>query len=564
MGTNAAFVSYSNKDSAFVQRLVRDLIKAGTAIWLDKFEIKPGTEWDRAVEAALIACPRVLLVLSPTSATSTNVLDEISVAIRMNKTIIPILYQDCAIPMRVSRLQYVDFSTDYKEGLAALLPHLVPTEDADTGLHSAEVVKSVPAETAEPEARKSPETVEVKTGERYQHRWQSWRKVWAIALGCVAALTILILSVIRLAGSKQIPQVQNPAAKTSQTQLQTLPVNASPPEPEVKRDTESAIPQHESANAQSKQALQSAIPASKIRPAKNTPKIQRQPAPVNTLPGGSSSESKTAEHQAANQGGPKTQAPAQSSASASKTTPSQNTSDTEITSSEITPSLLRKIFGAPERQPADTKGSAAPADARSPKPSNSGAIASTTAQSQGASTGAPQPQPTIKSAAPATNIPTKSSVGMGLRGLLGESEKDALAYLGAPGAKNDPDPDSGRPSEGWLYKNRGLKLLVTKTDGTINKMCFYQPASLGGHGKTLEVMEGILPGMKRSAIEARIGKPTEEPQESGDFITVWYANLIPRIDVEIGYSVYALETKSLSFKEKSIGAYVICIQPSTK
>ncbi len=394
MGTTAAFVSYSRKDSAFVQRLVRDLKKAGAAIWLDKFEIKPGTEWDRAVEDALIACPRMLLVLSPTSATSANVLDEITVAIRMKKTIVPILYQDCAIPMRVSRLQYVDFRTDYKEGLAELLPHLVPTGEADTGLHSTEPVKSVPAETGEPEARKSPETVEAKDGERYQHRWQSWRKVWPIALGCVAALTILILSLVRLTGSKQIPQIQNPTAKTSQTQLQNLPVSASPPEPEVKRDTESAIPQHESANAQSKQALPSASPASKITPAKNTPKIQRQPAPVNALQGGPSAESKTADHQAANQGPPKTQAPAQSSAPASKTTPSQNTSDTEITGS-----LLRKIFGAPGRQTADTKGSAAPADTTSPKPSNSGAIASTTAQSQGASTGAPQPQLTMKSAA---------------------------------------------------------------------------------------------------------------------------------------------------------------------
>ncbi len=88
--------------------------------------------------------------------------------------------------------------------------------------------------------------------------------------------------------------------------------------------------------------------------------------------------------------------------------------------------------------------------------------------------------------------------------------------------------------------------MVTNTDGTINKMCFYKPTDLGGHGKTLEVMEGILPGMKRSAIEAKIGKPTEKPQESGGFITVWYSNLIPRIDVEIGYSVYALDRVSSS------------------
>lgn len=118
---NAAFVSYSRKDSEFVQRLVRDLKAGGANVWLDRFDIKPGTEWDRAVEEALEACPTMLLVLSPTSAASKNVLDEITVAMRMGKTIVPIMREDCAVPMRVCRLQYLDFRTDYDAPLGELL-----------------------------------------------------------------------------------------------------------------------------------------------------------------------------------------------------------------------------------------------------------------------------------------------------------------------------------------------------------------------------------------------------------------------------------------------------------
>ena len=88
-----AFVSYSRDDAFFVLRLCQDLRAAGAAIWLDKLDIRPGEEWDQAVERGLSECGRMLVVLSPNSVASQNVLDEVGFALAKKKTILPVLFR---------------------------------------------------------------------------------------------------------------------------------------------------------------------------------------------------------------------------------------------------------------------------------------------------------------------------------------------------------------------------------------------------------------------------------------------------------------------------------------
>jgi hypothetical protein len=116
-----AFVSYSRADTDFVLRLCQDLRAAGASIWLDQLDIHPGEEWDQAIERGLSECGRMLVVLSPKSVASQNVLDEIGYGLSRKKTIIPVLYRDCEVPYRLNRLEYVDFRTAYEEPLKYLL-----------------------------------------------------------------------------------------------------------------------------------------------------------------------------------------------------------------------------------------------------------------------------------------------------------------------------------------------------------------------------------------------------------------------------------------------------------
>ena len=124
----AAFFSYSRDDSSFVVRLARDLKAAGANVWLDQLDIIPGQRWDRAVEDALKNCPRLIVILSPTSVESTNVMNEVSFALEEQKTVIPVIYRDCVIPFRLRRLQYVDFKQVYAQGLEELLRVLSPQQ----------------------------------------------------------------------------------------------------------------------------------------------------------------------------------------------------------------------------------------------------------------------------------------------------------------------------------------------------------------------------------------------------------------------------------------------------
>jgi TIR domain len=123
-GAQAAFFSYSREDSEFAVRLAEDLKAAGANVWLDQLDIEAGTLWDREVQKALAICPRMLVILSPTSVNSDNVLDEVSFALSKQKRVIPVLYRECDIPFRLARVQYIDFRTDYARGLKALLSTL--------------------------------------------------------------------------------------------------------------------------------------------------------------------------------------------------------------------------------------------------------------------------------------------------------------------------------------------------------------------------------------------------------------------------------------------------------
>jgi hypothetical protein len=150
-----AFFSYSREDSEFALRLAADLRAGGAGVWIDQLDIGPGQHWDRAVQQALSDCPCLLLILSPASANSENVLDEVSYAIDKQKTIIPILHRECDIPFRVRRFQHLDFRHDYDRMLQelrkCLLPEPKPQEDAAAvAAPAASVVKHEPAAAASP------------------------------------------------------------------------------------------------------------------------------------------------------------------------------------------------------------------------------------------------------------------------------------------------------------------------------------------------------------------------------------------------------------------------------
>jgi TPR repeat protein len=127
---STAFVSYSREDLEFVRRLATDLKAKGAKVWMDKLDIRPGKRWEVEVETALNSCSRMLVILSPASVSSSNVLAEAAYAIDEGQEVIPVLYRECKIPFRLRPFQYADFRTNYEVGLDELLTSLSTKNEA--------------------------------------------------------------------------------------------------------------------------------------------------------------------------------------------------------------------------------------------------------------------------------------------------------------------------------------------------------------------------------------------------------------------------------------------------
>lgn len=111
------FISYSSADRAIASKLANDLRAAGLGVWFDQNDIHPSQRWDRAIEAGLRGSAGLVLVMSPRSVASENVLDEISLTMDAGKPIVPLMIEACQPPLRLARVQYIDATRDYTAAL---------------------------------------------------------------------------------------------------------------------------------------------------------------------------------------------------------------------------------------------------------------------------------------------------------------------------------------------------------------------------------------------------------------------------------------------------------------
>jgi len=119
------FFSYSRIDGAqFALRLALDLKKVQFDIWIDQEDIRAGSDWDLEIEKALETCDVLLFIETASSVKSDNVLDEVYYALGQRKKVIPLIVVDSKTPYRLQRIQHIDFTTNYKKGLAQLVKEL--------------------------------------------------------------------------------------------------------------------------------------------------------------------------------------------------------------------------------------------------------------------------------------------------------------------------------------------------------------------------------------------------------------------------------------------------------
>ena len=185
MSDDRTFVSYSRADSPVAVKLASDLRANGASVWIDQLDIAAGARWDNAIEDALRRSARVIVLLSPKAVASQNVLDEVSFAMDEGKTLVPVLVEPCTIPMRLRRLQYVDFTSNYDMALGRLLGTLGVARTS-VSRAAAPADDSPKTETPRP-ADPEPSFASTRTGDDGGQQ----RRVWLGVAGLAAAIIVV-------------------------------------------------------------------------------------------------------------------------------------------------------------------------------------------------------------------------------------------------------------------------------------------------------------------------------------------------------------------------------------
>lgn len=115
------FLCHSSSDKETVRNLYRRLRSDGIAAWLDEEDLLPGQDWHLEIKKAITTADAVLICLSCESISKSGfVQKEIKYALDVADQqpegsifIVPIKLEECDVPDRLSRLQWLDL-TDRK------------------------------------------------------------------------------------------------------------------------------------------------------------------------------------------------------------------------------------------------------------------------------------------------------------------------------------------------------------------------------------------------------------------------------------------------------------------
>ena len=125
------FLSYNRDNKTFVRHLASDLKTLGIRVWVDEGEILPGDSLLEKVEQGIGEMQYLGVVLSQASVRSPWVRKELRMAqarqlAEREIRVLPIVIEDCEIPLSLLDVCWADFRSTYNVGLEQLLRRLTP------------------------------------------------------------------------------------------------------------------------------------------------------------------------------------------------------------------------------------------------------------------------------------------------------------------------------------------------------------------------------------------------------------------------------------------------------
>src|SRR4249920_2122342 len=92
-----AFISYSRRDRAFVDKLTEALNQAGIPTWTDTANIYPGQDWQAEIQRGLLKAQVLLYIAGQNTAESQWVNRELEAFRRGGGQIVPIILDDVGL-----------------------------------------------------------------------------------------------------------------------------------------------------------------------------------------------------------------------------------------------------------------------------------------------------------------------------------------------------------------------------------------------------------------------------------------------------------------------------------
>jgi len=132
------FISYSHSDKAFVNKLALNLVKHDAHVWVDTWELNVGDSILNRVQEAIQVSSALLIVLSNASVASEWCKKELNAGLmreldEKKVVVLPVLVEDCEIPVFLREKLYADFRKDFKTGLKALVEAVARVTKIDQG-----------------------------------------------------------------------------------------------------------------------------------------------------------------------------------------------------------------------------------------------------------------------------------------------------------------------------------------------------------------------------------------------------------------------------------------------
>jgi hypothetical protein len=121
------FLCHAGEDSKFTTKLAKALNSKGVPVWFDKWELKPTDSICKKISQGIRKSRFMGVVLSKNSVNRPWCQQEMNVALQMNLKnkkrikILPILIDNCRIPILFHDLFWADFRSSFTKGLDSIM-----------------------------------------------------------------------------------------------------------------------------------------------------------------------------------------------------------------------------------------------------------------------------------------------------------------------------------------------------------------------------------------------------------------------------------------------------------